>query len=47
MRIPAFCFIIFVFTLSKGRERQAVATPEIADETNLIDIVYFFYPNNA
>jgi hypothetical protein len=40
--LPFFCFIIFVFMLSNGSENNAVATPDIAEETNLIDIVYDF-----
>lgn len=36
--VPFFCFIIFVFTLSKGKVIKAMETPEIADATNLVDI---------
>ena len=40
--LPSFIFMILVFTLSKGREKTAVATPEIADPISLVDMLYFF-----
>lgn len=31
--------------LSKGSEHTEVTTPEIAEDTNRIELVSFFYPN--